>query len=101
VLSTQGWYAPGAVANDSFFKYYVFCGAVSVVELDVLTGEAKILSSDIVYDCGESLSPLVDIGQIEGAFVQGIGYYLTEEVVYDDLGRVSLTATAGAGAPGS
>ncbi len=48
-----------------------------------------MLSSEIMYDCGQSLSPLVDIGQIEGGFIQGLGYYLTEEVVYDQVGQVS------------
>jgi len=70
------------------FKYYVYTAAVSVVEVDVLTGESTVLSSDIVYDCGDSLSPLIDIGQIEGAFVQGLGYYLSEEVSYSSTGQV-------------
>ena len=58
------------------------------MELDILTGDQTILSSEIVYDCGQALNPLVDIGQIEGAFVMGIGYYMTEEVVYSPEGVV-------------
>ena len=52
-----------------------------VVELDVLTGEQQILSTDIFYDNGISLNPAVDIGQVEGSFVQGAGFCLTEENV--------------------
>jgi hypothetical protein len=49
----------------------------------------QILSTELVYDCGQSLNPLADIGQIEGAFIQGVGFYTTEEVVYDNQGMVS------------
>ena len=60
-------------------------------------GEVKILSSDIVYDMGWSLNPAIDIGQVEGAFVQGIGYLLTEKLVFqgtgDDKGRLNTTNT--------
>jgi hypothetical protein len=52
-------------------------------QIDVLTGEVEILSTDIVYDSGTSLSPLVDIGQIEGAFVMGMGLFLTEKLAFD------------------
>lgn len=45
-------------------------GAASVVELDVLTGQGQVLSSVILFDCGESINPAVDIGQIEGGFIQ-------------------------------
>ncbi|KAF3650791.1 hypothetical protein FXO38_15604 [Capsicum annuum] len=49
------------------------------VEIDILTGETTILQSDIIYDCGQSLNPAVDMGQIEGAFVHGIGFFMHEE----------------------
>jgi xanthine dehydrogenase/oxidase len=81
---------------DSFVGF-TYSAACSVVEIDVLTGEVKILSSDIVYDMGWSLNPAIDIGQIEGAFVQGIGYLLTEKLVFqgtgDDKGRLNTTNT--------
>lgn len=60
--------------------YEVYAAACSVVELDVLTGEFHILSASVVYDCGESLNPLIDIGQVEGCFVQGAGCCLLEKI---------------------
>jgi xanthine dehydrogenase/oxidase len=83
-------------AVDSFIGF-TYSAACSVVELDVLTGEVKILSSDIVYDMGWSLNPALDIGQVEGAFVQGIGYLLTENLVFEedgpDKGRLNTLNT--------
>merc|ERR1719445_1982340 len=61
--------------------YQNFGVAASVVEIDVITGKVEILSSDLMYDCGKSLNPAIDIGQAEGAFVMGLGYYLTEKVI--------------------
>jgi len=81
---------------DSFvgFTYSVAC---SVTEVDILTGEVKIISSDIIYDMGWSMNPAIDIGQIEGAFVQGIGYLLTEKLVSEtegpNIGRLNSTNT--------
>lgn len=62
--------------------YHVYVAACVVAEIDVLTGETHILSADIVQDAGKSLNPAVDIGQIEGCFVQAMGFCLTEEQVY-------------------
>ena len=85
---------PGVVRNttaplgggvDSFVGF-TYSAALSVVEIDVLTGETTILSSDIVYDMGWSMNPAIDIGQVEGAFVQGIGYLLTEKLVFQEDG---------------
>ena len=53
----------------------------------MLTGEFTILRADILYDAGKSPNPAIDIGQIEGGYVQGVGFATTEEVVYDDAGR--------------
>lgn len=79
------------------FIDFTYSAACSVVELDVLTGEVKIISSDIVYDAGWSLNPAIDVGQVEGAFVQGIGYLLTENLVFqmngDEEGRLNSTNT--------
>lgn len=64
-LSAEGWFAPQATTSDPF-QYYIWCAGLCVVEVDVLTGEVLIPHTEIVYDCGQSLNPLVDIGQIEG-----------------------------------
>ena len=58
------------------------------VRLDVLTGELNILRSDILFDTGISMNPAVDIGQVEGAYVQGLGYHTTEEIIYDESGKL-------------
>jgi xanthine dehydrogenase/oxidase len=65
---------------------FTYSAACSVVEVDVLTGETKILSSDIAYDKGWSFNPAIDIGQVEGAFVQGVGYLVTENMVVEENG---------------
>ncbi|HEY0395519.1 MAG TPA: molybdopterin cofactor-binding domain-containing protein [Candidatus Elarobacter sp.] len=90
---------PSAAGEVDEFVGFTYSAACSEVEVDVLTGEVMILRSDIIYDMGFSLNPAVDIGQIEGAFVQGIGYILTEEVTYqtdpsrDDFGRLNSDNT--------
>lgn len=81
---------------DSFVGF-TYSAACSVAEVDILTGEVKIISSDIVYDMGWSMNPAIDIGQVEGAFVQGLGYLLTEKLVFEpdgeDRGRLNTTNT--------
>ncbi|KAL3841843.1 hypothetical protein ACJMK2_019942 [Sinanodonta woodiana] len=79
-LVARSWYAP--IGKD-VFQYYSYGATCSEVEVDVLTGEHQISRVDIIYDCGESMNPAVDIGQVEGSFVMGIGYWLTEELKYD------------------
>merc|ERR1712150_29037 len=66
---------------------------LSVVEIDVLTGETQIISSDLVYDAGISLNQAVDIGQVEGGFVMGLGMVTTENVVYDTDGSLKTLGT--------
>jgi xanthine dehydrogenase large subunit len=58
------------------------------VVIDTLTGENRVTRVDILHDCGRSLNPAVDAGQIEGGFIQGMGWLTTEELVFDDLGRL-------------
>lgn len=74
------------------FYYFVYCAAVSEVVLDTLTGESRLLQADILYDAGRSLNPAVDLGQIEGGFVQGAGWLTTEELWWDDKGRLMTHA---------
>jgi xanthine dehydrogenase/oxidase len=66
------------------FNYFTQGVALSVVEIDVLTGDHKALSTDLLVDVGSSINPAIDIGQIEGAFVQGMGWSTMEEVIYSD-----------------
>ena len=66
------------------FNYFTQGVALSVVEIDVLTGDHKTLSTDLLVDVGSSINPAIDIGQIEGAFVQGMGWSTIEEVIYGD-----------------
>ncbi|MGI9240832.1 MAG: molybdopterin cofactor-binding domain-containing protein, partial [Verrucomicrobiales bacterium] len=68
--------------------FFVWGAAVSVVEIDVLSGHYRILKSTIVPDCGKSLNPLLDIGQAEGGFLFGVGYYMTEEMIYTEKGHL-------------
>ena len=75
--------------------YYYACGvAMSRVIIDTLTGEYKLLSTRIVHDVGASLNPAVDIGQIEGAFVQGVGWLTCEQLHWDDRGCLQTHAPA-------
>ncbi|KAM6174713.1 aldehyde oxidase 2-like [Erethizon dorsatum] len=70
------------------FPYYVFGAACSEVEIDCLTGAHRKLRTDIVMDAGCSLNPALDIGQVEGAFLQGVGLYTTEELHYSPGGAL-------------
>uniref|UniRef100_A0A0N5BDQ5 Xanthine dehydrogenase n=1 Tax=Strongyloides papillosus TaxID=174720 RepID=A0A0N5BDQ5_STREA len=73
-----------SIANA--YSYCVYGAACSEVELDCLTGSHRILRSDVVMDIGDSINPAIDIGQIEGAFIQGYGYFTMEEVVFNNDG---------------
>jgi xanthine dehydrogenase large subunit len=75
------------------FYYFAFGAAATEVEVDGFTGEYKVRRADLLEDVGDSLSPLIDRGQIEGGFVQGLGWLTLEELLWDAEGRV---ATAGA-----
>lgn len=83
--SRQSW-TPGETQ-----EYDVFGVSACEVELDVLTGNTLLRRVDILEDTGESMSPLVDVGQVEGAFVIGLGYWLTEKIVREPTTGQMLT----------
>jgi xanthine dehydrogenase large subunit len=70
------------------FYYFAHGAAVSEVVVDTLTGEYRVTQVDILQDVGDSINPAIDIGQIEGGFVQGMGWLTTEELLWDDTGRL-------------
>ena len=74
------------------FFYFAYGASVSEVVIDTNTGENRILRVDILHDAGASLNPALDIGQIEGGFVQGAGWLTTEELVWDDKGSLRTHA---------
>jgi xanthine dehydrogenase large subunit len=74
------------------FYYFAYGAACTEVALDTLTGESRVLQVDILHDVGRSLNPAIDIGQIEGAFVQGMGWLTTEQLVWNDAGLLTTHA---------
>ncbi|MCB1342019.1 MAG: molybdopterin-dependent oxidoreductase, partial [Pseudooceanicola sp.] len=97
-LSATGFYKTPKVAWDRIkgqgrpFFYFAYGAAVTEVAVDTLTGENRILRADILHDAGTSLNPALDIGQVEGGYVQGAGWLTTEELVWDDRGRLRTHA---------
>ena len=93
-LASTGFYATPDIAYDRAshtgrpFYYFAYGAAVSEVVIDTLTGEHRVLAVDILHDVGRSLNPAIDLGQIEGGFVQGQGWLTSEELVYDEAGRL-------------
>ncbi|MDP2065447.1 MAG: molybdopterin-dependent oxidoreductase, partial [Burkholderiaceae bacterium] len=74
------------------FYYFAYGAACTEVAIDTLTGESRVLKVDILHDVGTSINPAIDIGQIEGGFVQGMGWLTTEELVWDAKGHLSTHA---------
>ena len=89
---TPGLHWDGETMQGSPFYYYAYGAAVSEVVVDTLTGEWKLLRADILHDAGNSINPAIDIGQIEGAFIQGMGWLTSEELVWNDQGRLTTHA---------
>jgi xanthine dehydrogenase large subunit len=91
-LSATGFYKTPDIEWDRIagkgrpFFYFAYGAACTEVVIDTLTGENRIMRTDILHDAGASLNPAIDIGQIEGGFVQGAGWLTTEELVWDDKG---------------
>jgi xanthine dehydrogenase large subunit len=99
-LSSAGYYKTPEIhwdranASGKPFLYYAFGASCSEVAIDVLTGEMKVLRVDALHDVGSSLNPAIDLGQVEGGFVQGMGWLTTEELVFDPKGRLATHAPA-------
>src|SRR5690606_25293671 len=74
------------------FYYFVYAAACSEVVIDTLTGENRLLRTDILYDAGRPINPAVDLGQIEGGFIQGMGWLTTEELWWDERGALKTHA---------
>jgi xanthine dehydrogenase large subunit len=97
-LSSTGFFSTPGITWDRNektgqpFFYFAYGAACSEVIIDTMTGEMKVLRVDILHDCGRSLNPAIDIGQIEGGFVQGMGWLTTEELVFDAEGRLRTHA---------
>jgi xanthine dehydrogenase large subunit len=93
-LSATGFYATPKLDFDRAkgkgrpFFYFAYGAACSEVLVDIATGETRVLRVDLLHDCGRSLNPAIDLGQIEGGFVQGMGWLTSEELVYDREGRL-------------
>jgi xanthine dehydrogenase large subunit len=94
-LFAQGFYRTPGIHFDPEtgrgrpFHYFTYGAAVSEVEVDGFTGAYRLLRTDILQDVGDSISPVVDRGQIEGGFIQGVGWLTTEELLWDAAGRVA------------
>ena len=93
-LSASGFYKTPkleydrASGNGRPFFYFAYGASCSEVSVDTLTGEYKVDRVDILHDVGRSLNPAIDIGQIEGGFIQGMGWLTTEELLWDDSGKL-------------
>jgi xanthine dehydrogenase large subunit len=97
-LWSDGYYATPGLHWDSAtmtgrpFHYFSYGAAVSEVVVDTLTGEWKCSRADLLYDAGRSLNPAIDIGQVEGGFIQGMGWLTTEELCWDKNGKLTTHA---------
>jgi xanthine dehydrogenase large subunit len=97
-LSSTGYYATPKIHYDTKlhrgrpFYYFAYGAALAEVEVDTLTGEYRLRQVDILHDAGESLNPAIDLGQVEGGFVQGMGWLTTEELWWDDEGHLRTHA---------
>ncbi|WP_282606454.1 xanthine dehydrogenase molybdopterin binding subunit [Pelagibius sp. Alg239-R121] len=97
-LSSTGFYKTPKIfynretASGRPFYYFAYGAAVSEVMIDSLTGEHKLLRVDILHDAGRSINPAIDLGQIEGGFIQGYGWLTSEELVWDENGRLRTHA---------
>ncbi len=97
-LAASGFYATPKIEWDREagrgrpFYYFAYGAAVTEVALDILTGENRMLRADLLHDVGKSLNPAIDLGQVEGGFIQGAGWLTTEELVWDNTGALRTHA---------
>ncbi|WP_334190348.1 xanthine dehydrogenase molybdopterin binding subunit [Noviherbaspirillum sp.] len=97
-LWSDGFYATpdlhwnAATMTGSPFSYFAYGAAISEVLIDTLTGEWTLLRADVLYDAGRSLNPAIDIGQVEGGFIQGMGWLTTEQLWWNDAGKLMTHA---------
>ncbi|MEA2946604.1 MAG: xanthine dehydrogenase large subunit, partial [Alphaproteobacteria bacterium] len=106
-LSAAGFYATPKIHWDFAthsgrpFYYFAYGAAAAEVAVDTLTGESRVLRAELIQDCGRSLNPAIDLGQIEGAFVQGMGWLTTEELWWDAKGHLRTHGPSTYKIPGS
>src|SRR5215470_2568571 len=106
-LSATGYYRTPKIHWDFAsntgrpFYYFAYGCAAAEVAIDTLTGESRVLRAELLQDCGRSLNPAIDLGQIEGAFVQGMGWLTTEELWWDGEGRLRTCGPSTYKIPGS
>ena len=106
-LSSTGYYKTPKIFWDQNnlkghpYFYFTWGAAVSEALLDINTGESRILRADIVQDCGKSLNESIDVGQIEGGFVQGLGWLTCEELYFSQEGKLLTTGPSTYKLPGS
>jgi xanthine dehydrogenase large subunit len=97
-LSATGFYRTPGITWDRVrgrgrpFYYFAYGAAISEVAIDTLTGENRLLRADILHDAGQSLNPALDLGQVEGGYVQGAGWLTMEELVWSAEGRLMTHA---------
>ena len=97
-LSATGFYRTPRINYDRStfsgrpFFYFAYGAAVSEFIIDTLTGEHRVLRVDILHDCGKSLNPAIDMGQIEGGFIQGVGWLTSEELWWNAYGELKTHA---------
>ncbi|MCO4811357.1 MAG: xanthine dehydrogenase molybdopterin binding subunit [Gammaproteobacteria bacterium] len=97
-LSATGYYRTPKINYDRTtftgrpFYYFAYGAAVTEIVVDTLTGENRVLRADILHDCGDSLNPAVDLGQVEGGYVQGVGWLTSEELWWNDKGDLGTHA---------
>lgn len=91
-LAATGYFKTPDIGYDmkknegAIFNYFGYGASVSEVEIDCLTGDHQVRATEIVMDVGESLNPAIDVGQVEGAFMQGYGLYVMEELMFSPSG---------------